>query len=341
MSIRQDLQDYISDNGLSQSAVARAVGVTSPVVNQYLHGKYPGNVQEIERKIAAYLQKQREREAERKLEVDYVLTTTAKRVRDVLRLAHVEGEAVVLFGQAGLGKTSSLREYCKQAPDALMIETDPTYTAKVLLQKLAAMLGAEGKGSLNELMDTVVGRLRDSGRIILVDEAENLPLRALECLRRVHDKTGCGLVLAGMPRLLVNLRGKNGELKQLYSRMAFKLDLGESVPDEDLAQIVAQAMPDIRLSGNSASTASRPHKSSAASKPTNKVRRRRHGGCCRWYPGCTVMPRCRAGAATIPQRGWALRSNPIPTRALVLSRRRICPNFWRRWIPIPISMPPR
>lgn len=114
MSIRQDLQDYISDNGLSQSAVARAVGVTSPVVNQYLHGKYPGNVQEIERKIAAYLQKQREREAERKLEVDYVLTTTAKRVRDVLRLAHVEGEAVVLFGQAGLGKTSSLREYCKQ-----------------------------------------------------------------------------------------------------------------------------------------------------------------------------------------------------------------------------------
>lgn len=33
MSIRQDLQDYISDNGLLQSAVARAVGVTSPVVN--------------------------------------------------------------------------------------------------------------------------------------------------------------------------------------------------------------------------------------------------------------------------------------------------------------------
>lgn len=94
MSIRQDLQDYISDNGLSQSAVARAVGVTSPVVNQYLHGKYPGNVQEIERKIAAYLQKQREREAERKLEVDYVLTTTAKRVRDVLRFAI----AIVGFG---------------------------------------------------------------------------------------------------------------------------------------------------------------------------------------------------------------------------------------------------
>ena len=69
MNIRQDLQDYISDNGLSQSAVARAVGVTSPVVNQYLHGKYPGNVQEIERKIAAYLQKQREREGDRKLAV--------------------------------------------------------------------------------------------------------------------------------------------------------------------------------------------------------------------------------------------------------------------------------
>ena len=174
MNIRQDLQDYISDNGLSQSAVARAVGVTSPVVNQYLHGKYPGNVQEIERKIAAYLQKQREREAERKLEVDYVLTTTAKRVRDVLRLAHVEGEAVVLFGQAGLGKTSSLREYCKQAPDALMIETDPTYIAReliakdersrVLMEKINAAKGDEAKLELLEsqkaLVDgTAIGQL--------------------------------------------------------------------------------------------------------------------------------------------------------------------------------------
>lgn len=51
--------------------------------------------------------------------------------------------------------------------------------------------------------------------------------------------------MAGMPRLMINLRGKNGELKQLYSRVAFKLDMGEAVPDTDLRMIVDKALPGI------------------------------------------------------------------------------------------------
>ncbi|MCP2041442.1 DNA transposition AAA+ family ATPase [Neisseria sp. HSC-16F19] len=242
--MKQDLQDYISASGSTQSAVARAIGVTPAVVNQYLQGKYKGDVAAVDRAVGAFLQKQREKAADKKLAVPYVYTTTAKRVRDMLRLAHLEGETVVLYGQAGLGKTRALAAYRADNPDALLLDTDPTYTAKVLLQKLAQMLGADGRGNLSELMEAVVGRLKDSGRIILVDEAENLPLRALECLRRVHDKAGVGLVLAGMPRLLVNLRGKNGELKQLYSRVAFRLDLGDTVPDADLAMIAREALPE-------------------------------------------------------------------------------------------------
>lgn len=244
MSIKQDLQNYISQTGTTQSAVARAVGVTAPVINQYLSGKYGGNIAAVEKAVGAYLAKQREKAAVVRQEVPYVYTATAKRVRDVLRLSHLEGEPVVLYGQAGLGKTRALNAYLTDNPDALLLDTDPTYNAKILLQKLAQMLGADTRGNLNELMEAVVGRLKDSGRIILVDEAENLPLRALECLRRVHDKAKVGLVLAGMPRLLVNLRGKNGELRQLFSRVAFRLDLGDTVPDDDLTMIAAAALPD-------------------------------------------------------------------------------------------------
>jgi len=87
-------------------------------------------------------------------------------------------------------------------------------------------------------------RLRDSGRLIVVDEAENLPLRALEIVRRLHDETGCGLVLSGMPRLVANLRGKHGELVQLYSRVSVALNLGESLPDDELFEIAKAALPD-------------------------------------------------------------------------------------------------
>ncbi len=78
--------------------------------------------------------------------------------------------------------------------------------------------------------------------MILVDEAELLSTRSLEFIRRIHDLTGVGVVLAGMPRLLISLKGKNNELAQLYSRVSFALDLGNQLPESDLALLAENAL---------------------------------------------------------------------------------------------------
>ena len=245
MTIAQELINYIKQTGISQGAVARGIGKSTAVVNQYLQNKYTGDIKAIDALVSAWLLKQRERARDVQSQLVYTYTPTACRIRDVLRLAHLEGETVVLFGQAGLGKTSGLKAYAVENPDSILIESDPTFTAKVLLSSLAVKLGAESTGSLHQISEGVISKLAGSGRIILVDEAENLPLRALECLRRIHDRTGVGLVLAGMPRLLVNLRGRHGELKQLYSRVAFKLDLGDSLPDDELKAIAIESIKEL------------------------------------------------------------------------------------------------
>ena len=242
MSTAQDLQNYISGRGISQSTVARGIGRSTATINQYLQGKYNGDVETLDKLAAAWLQTQQERENDTRTQLNYTYTATAQRLEEVLRLAHVEGETVVIYGQAGLGKTSALEAYVKRNPDAIMIDSDPSYSAKVLLSSMALALGVESRGSLHQLIEELIKKLKNSGRIILVDEAENLPLRALECLRRIHDKTGVGLVLAGMPRLLVNLRGSKGELKQLYSRVAFKFDLGNTIPNTELSEIINQSL---------------------------------------------------------------------------------------------------
>ncbi len=59
----------------------------------------------------------------------------------------------------------------------------------------------------------------------MIDEAELLSTRSLEFIRRIHDLASVGVVLAGMPRLLVNLKGKNNELAQLYIASRFACDL--------------------------------------------------------------------------------------------------------------------
>ena len=82
----------------------------------------------------------------------------------------------------------------------MLIEVDPGYTAKVLLEDLCGKLSVNVRGNLHELLEAVINKLQDSGRLIIIDEAELLPYRALEVIRRIHDKTGIGIVLAGMPR---------------------------------------------------------------------------------------------------------------------------------------------
>uniref|UniRef100_UPI00129A9791 AAA family ATPase n=1 Tax=Eikenella corrodens TaxID=539 RepID=UPI00129A9791 len=93
--------------------------------------------------------------------------------------------------------------------------------------------------------EAVIKKLQSSGRLLIVDEAENLSTRSLELLRRLHDLAGIGLVLVGTPRLLSNLKGRHGELEQLYSRVTLHWDLGDSVPREELDAIARATLPEL------------------------------------------------------------------------------------------------
>lgn len=244
--LTEQLTTLMQDKHLSQAAVGRAIGKSPAVVNQYLQSKYTGDVTAINGLVKNLLRREVEKEQSAKVEIPYVQTTTARKVREVLRLAHVEGEINVVYGEAGLGKTLALRAYAADYPDAILLEVDPGYTARVVLQELADKLGLISRGSIHDLSGAIIGKLQGSGRIILVDEAELLPYRALEVLRRIYDKCNgsVGVVLAGMPRLLINLKGKRGELVQLYSRIGFAFNLGNALPKTDIETIASQLLGD-------------------------------------------------------------------------------------------------
>lgn len=246
-ALQQKLAEFKAKSGMNQTQLARGIGTSPASISMYLNGTYAdkgGNYETIEPKIEAFLEVQESKAQREELVLEFVSTKTTRRISEVMRDAHEAGDTVVIYGQAGLGKTQAVKNYCEKNPAAILIEANPSFTALVLMRKLAAAAKVSTVGSLNDLFESVSDRLRDSGRLIVVDEAENLPLRALEIIRRLHDDTGCGLVLSGMPRLVANLRGKHGELVQLYSRVSVALNLGDSMPDEELEQIARAAMPE-------------------------------------------------------------------------------------------------
>lgn len=219
MDIRLELRNLMQEKNYSISFVANATGLAKSTISMWLNNTYNGKNEKIMDVINNFIQRERERSFEE--EIPYVETSIVKYIFEIGRLCHTKGKIGVCAGQAGIGKTVAVKKYVKDFVDSILIESDSGYTAKSLLLEIHKRLGLTGKGSVYDLMSEVVSKLNQSGRLLIIDEAENLPYRALEITRRIHDKTGVGVLLVGRNILFENIKGFNNQYDQLYSRVKY------------------------------------------------------------------------------------------------------------------------
>ena len=131
----------------------------------------------------------------------------------------------VLVGAPGTGKTTILKQFCKDVPGAVYIEAQPNMRCKDLFNAIADGAGIQlGKGNAYERFASLLDGLRGrSDVMILVDEAEYLhkwDADKFEYLRKIWDNTGTPVVLCGTNALeLLLTRGAGRQnLAQLYRR---------------------------------------------------------------------------------------------------------------------------
>lgn len=241
--LRNKLKAFIDESGKTASAVAKGLGKSPATLSQYLNFSYKGDVAKLEVAIENWLSRQAERQERNvKPQTDFIQTSIARKVFELADYCLIENEIGVIYGPAGLGKTFAVQEFNRQNPATILIEADLGYTAKVLFQELHKSVGLDGHGAIHSLFEDIVGKLKGSDRMIIVDEAEHLPYRALELLRRIYDKAGVGILLIGMPVLIGNLRGKRGEYAQLFSRVGVKGVL-QVLDPSDTELFVKNALP--------------------------------------------------------------------------------------------------
>lgn len=219
MDIRAELRELMEIKNFSMTYVSTATGLAKSTISMWLNGNYAGKNDKVTDAINNFIQRERERSVNNDL--PFVNISIVKYVSEIARLCHTQGKIGVCVGRAGLGKTVAVKRYTKEFLDSILIESDSGYTAKSLLKEIHRRLGLSGKGSVYDLMGEVVRKLNQSGRLLIIDEAENLPYRALEITRRIHDKTGVGVLLIGRGILLENLKGYNNQYDQLYSRVKY------------------------------------------------------------------------------------------------------------------------
>ena len=222
------------------SGVARSLDLSPTTLHLWLNDKYKGNVGKINKAVEQYME--RELLREENVNIPFVETSVAQDIFEIANTCHVEGEIGVCCGCAGVGKTYAVKMYALEHSDVILIETDFGYTPKVLFSEIHKTLGFEGTGALHNMVIDIVDKLKNSGRLIIVDEAENLPYRALELLRRIYDKARVGILLVGMPKLLKNLQGDKGQYTQLYSRVGVLAEL-QPIADNDIVAITSKVTP--------------------------------------------------------------------------------------------------
>ncbi|XBX03579.1 AAA family ATPase [Enterocloster clostridioformis] len=148
--------------------------------------------------------------------------------------AEAAGDISLIYGDAGLGKTVSLKEYVSTHPDVIYLELkDCDKSTKGVCEKILFCIGKEMRGVDRLLVDTITDYLTSNPKLIIIDEAQHLSIRALENLRAINDATESGIVLCGNPTVYDRMHGKGqAHFAQLYSRIGIRRHIVEPSLDD-------------------------------------------------------------------------------------------------------------
>jgi general secretion pathway protein A len=157
---------------------------------------------------------------------------------------------IAITGDVGVGKTTIVRSYLEQVKnEGLKIAYifNPNISFPVLLRALYQELGLEIKSSdvydmVNDLYFCLIEAYKQGSNVVLIiDEAQNMPIETLENLRmlsnleRTTDKL-IQIVLVGQPELDNTL--KRQDIRQLTQRIAVRTQIVPLTQKESIGYIV-------------------------------------------------------------------------------------------------------
>lgn len=267
-SIGESLADRVKRTleakGGTIASLAGAISYSRPTVSRYLNGKYDSDATDLEARLVEWLNQQEgdgpaaapAPAPHRAQRPRFFESRDAKAVLGVCQSCQEYIGLGIVVGRSGHGKTYTLKEYAK-LPRVAYIECDDTMSSRDLVEAIERALGIpNGYGTIWKR----VNGIRDfcntnKGYLLIIDEADKLvskyTQKKMEILRGVFDQADVGLVIAGEPKLEV-------QIKNYLARMANRVDFytslrglkpaeveeylaGYDVAPDALAELIARA----------------------------------------------------------------------------------------------------
>lgn len=234
------LKGYISDSGKTQTAVAKELDVSTGMLSSFLKGAYKAPHTVIP-KIQELL-RMREKKKVAPREPDYADTGISRIVLNAIRYSHIQGKISVVYGDAGIGKTMAFRHYLEENSLAVGVTISPTFSSITGVNELLAeQLGVRERVA-RRITSEIIAKLKHSGRVIVIDEAQHLTTRTLNHLRCMSDESGVGICLIGNLEVYTRMKGSGkADFAQLFSRIGMaKPVMTIDITRDDVQRIFGQ-----------------------------------------------------------------------------------------------------
>lgn len=241
VNLRDALLAHRERHAMTNSSLATELGFSPSVISQYLAdggNKYPGDIARLERRVTDYLTNYERR---RLIGVPLITTDQTRQVASALESIRRTGDAGIICGDAGLGKTSGILLYVQDNPTCLCITLVRSKRTETAIEGM--VFDAVGRGNWQgntKRWDHIVARTCASNRLLIVDNAHKATKAGLEWLFDWHDETRCPLALVGNEEVLKNVEDND----QRFSRIGLKLAVRLRRPKPMLRHLVNVLAPD-------------------------------------------------------------------------------------------------
>jgi DNA transposition AAA+ family ATPase len=242
---RNWLLEHKAATGQSWTLMARETGIAAGTLSQFGPGTYKGDNERIAREVFRYRQHlatQAELNGELPEVPGFFETPTSRRILALLSFAH-RGRMTAISTGAGCGKTTTARHYKESVSNCWIVTLSPAIRTvpNVLLAICEAIGDGHKFGHRYALRRHLDKRLKRSGGLLIIDEAQHASLDMIEELRSLYDLIGIGIALLGNEMVISRIEGgtRRAEYAQLYSRLGMRH--AQNLPHPDDARSLARA----------------------------------------------------------------------------------------------------
>lgn len=238
--------DWLNVNAKrSQSHLAKQINYTAGSISTLINGKHKVDPAPIINDIIPII----EDKVEPVKLGEFIPTSTYRLIKLACDKARASGRFTIIAGSPGVGKTISLTQYVKELPSTIYLCGSEFTNSTTILDELITALNIKVSPTnrKSHKASLIIERLKGSKRLIILDEADKCTKDAIDPLRTISERSGCGIALAGNHQLRTTMIVGNNRYDLISDRVVFWPNLIEAISLDDCKSLLRPYIKDLTM----------------------------------------------------------------------------------------------